>query len=100
MLRRQVFLSAGGFDEELTEGGHMEALCLKLGRCVYCPQAVFELEGAAVQNDPLPDTAPYRDIFRPLFIRGDPLFTPQLRYGSLEMNLPPRPPEPLQKKNR
>ena len=32
MLRREVFLAAGGFDPALKELGYAEELCLRLGR--------------------------------------------------------------------
>ena len=98
MIRRDRFLSAGGFDPALGQIGYAEELCLRLGRrglfslCV--PGVRFRLPAAVA---PRPDDANLRrlrDAFYPLLRTGDPFFNPNLSLTSPlpRPALPPRPP--------
>ena len=97
-IRRDRFLSAGGFDPSLGTLGYAEELGLRLrhrGLHTLCaPSVRFRLPA-------LPDTAPdtanlmrCRDVFYPLLRAGDPCYNPNLSMTSPlpRPALPPRPP--------
>jgi hypothetical protein len=98
MIRRDRFLSVGGFDPSFGHLGYAEELCLRLRRrglfslCV--PSIRFLLP--ALPN-PRPDAENLRrcrDIFYPLLRTGDPFYNPNLSMTSPlpRPALPPRPP--------
>ncbi len=97
-IRRDRFLSVGGFDPSLGRLGYAEELCLRLRRrglfslCV--PGVRFRLSALSA---PAPDEGNLRrcrDVFYPLLRTGDPLFNPNLSLSDPlpRPALPPRPP--------
>lgn len=98
MLRREVFLAAGGFDPALKELGYAEELCLRLGRrglfSLCAPGVRFRLPALPTVTPDENDLARCRDLFYPLLRRGDPFYNPNLSLTSSlpRPALPPRPP--------
>lgn len=98
MIRRDRFLSAGGFDASLGRLGYAEELCLRLSRrglsSLFAPGVRFRLPAL---NAPDPDATNLRrcrDVFYPLLRTGDPYYNPNLSMTSPlpRPALPPRPP--------
>ena len=98
MIRRDRFLSGGGFDESLGYLGYAEELCLRLRR-----RGLYSLcvPGVRFRLPALPDLRPdeanlrrCRDVFYPLLRTGDPFYDPNLSMVSPlpRPALPPRSP--------
>ncbi len=98
MIRRDRFLSSGGFDPSLGRLGYAEELCLRLnGRALHTlcvPTVRFQLSAV---TGPCPDEGNLRrcrDVFYPLLRQGDPFWNPNLSMAAPlpRPALPPRPP--------
>ena len=97
-IRRDRFLSAGGFDPSLGHLGYAEELCLRLHRrglfslCV--PSVRFRLPALMPSVPDALNLRHCRDAFYPLLRQGDPFYNPTLRMASPlpRPALPPRPP--------
>lgn len=98
MIRRDRFLTAGGFDRSMGSLGYVEELCLRLRR-----RGLFSLcvPGIRFRLPALPDLHPNktnlrrcRDVFFSLLRTGDPFYDPNLSMVSSlpRPALPPRPP--------
>ena len=98
MVRRDRFLSAGGFDPTLSRLGYGEELCLRLGRrglhALCAPNVRFRLPALGAFDAAEANLRRCRDAFYPLLRQGDPYFNPNLSLTSPlpRPALPPRPP--------
>lgn len=100
MIRRDRFLSAGGFDQAMDRVGYAEELCLRLrqkGLFSLCAPGVrFRMTGPLTAEGG-PSSANLlrcRDAFFPLLREGDPYFNPNLSLADSlpRPALPPRSP--------
>ena len=97
-VRRDRFLSAGGFDPSLDALGYAESLCLRLRRrglyTLCAPTVRFRLLSSPALHPVARDLCRCRDLFYPLLRTGDPCYNPNLSMTSPlpRPALPPRPP--------
>jgi GT2 family glycosyltransferase/glycosyltransferase involved in cell wall biosynthesis len=99
LIRKEAFDSVSGFDPSLAVGYGDVDLCLRVRACGYrvlfCAQATLvhhESYTRGHQEDPHPeDSQRFLDIWRDIYVTGDPYFSPNL-------SKPQTPnPKPLQK---
>jgi O-antigen biosynthesis protein len=99
MMRREVFLEAGGFDPSFGDGLADVDLCLRLRergrRVVWTPHATLKLAVSREQAGPyaaLPEseaTKRFRTRWPHLFDRGDPFYNPHLTRTGWDYSLAP-----------
>lgn len=84
MIRRDVFMAAGGFDEQLVLCGNDVELCLRVGRMgyqvIYTPFARMRHLESVTRGSSIPADdflQSYRHYY-PLLAHGDPFFNPNL----------------------
>ena len=98
MIRRDRFLSAGGFDPALSRLGYAEELCLRFRRRglfnLCAPGVRFRLPALAPLCPDAANLRRCRDAFYPLLRTGDPFYNPNLSMTAPlpQPALPPRPP--------
>ena len=106
MIRRDRFLSAGGFDPSLSRLGYAEELCLRLRRrslfSLCAPSVRFRLPALTPSDPDALNLRRCRDAFYPLLRQGDPCYNPNLSMMSPlpQPALPPRPPLSLHAPDR
>jgi GT2 family glycosyltransferase len=87
LLKREVFDSVGGFDEQLTLGLHDVDLCLKLRqagyRIVCVPEAeLYHYESRATQREPVAEEVEYFKKKWGAILLRDPYYNPNLSLES------------------